>query len=87
MITSDHGRGRAPADWHGHGRGVPGAEQILTAIIGPDTPAGGEVENVAEIFQRDIAPTVLDLLAIHYREYEGVLGKPIELSVSRQATH
>src|SRR5229473_3490350 len=48
VITSDHGRGGTLADWDGHGKGVPGAEQIWTAIVGPDTPARGEVENSAE---------------------------------------
>lgn len=81
VITADHGRGGTPADWHGHGKDVPGAEQIWTAIVGPDTPARVEAENSVEVFQRDITPTILDLMGINYREYDGVLGKPIELAV------
>jgi hypothetical protein len=82
VVTSDHGRGGTLADWHSHGKDVPGADQIWMAIVGPDTPARGEVENSVEVFQRDIAPTILDLMGIDYHEYSGVLGKPIELSVS-----
>jgi arylsulfatase A-like enzyme len=87
VVTSDHGRGGTLADWHSHGKDVPGADQIWMAIVGPDTPARGEVENSVEVFQRDIAPTMLDLMGIDYREYDGVLGKPIELSVSGSTRH
>jgi len=80
-------RGGTLADWHGHGNDVQEAEQIWTAIVGPDTPARDEVENSAEVFQRDIAPTILDLMGIDYRGYDGVLGNPIELAVSRKAGH
>ncbi len=87
VVTSDHGRGGTLADWDGHGKDVPGAEQIWTAIVGPDTPARGEVENSVQVFQRDIAPTILDLMGIDYRQYDGVLGKPIELAVSGKTGH
>ena len=75
------------ADWDSHGTDVQGAEQIWMAIVGPVTPARGEVENSAEVFQRDIAPTILDLMGIDYREYAGVLGKPIKLAVTGKASH
>jgi hypothetical protein len=80
VITSDHGRGSTLEDWHGHGAKIAGAEQIWAAVLGPDTPARGEAANTAPAFQRDIAPTMLDLLGIDYREYEGVAGKPIPLA-------
>ena len=77
VITSDHGRGSRLEDWHGHGPKVAGAEQIWVAVFGPDTPARGETANPAPVFQRDVAPTMLDLLGIDYREYAGVEGRPI----------
>ncbi|HXI39802.1 MAG TPA: hypothetical protein VNH83_07480 [Bryobacteraceae bacterium] len=55
------------------------------AIIGPDTPARGEIENSVEVFQRDMAPTIL--MGIDYREYDGVLGKPVELAVTGKTGH
>lgn len=82
VITSDHGRGSTIEDWHGHGTKVAGAEQIWTAVCGPDTPARGEVFP-ADASQRDVAPTMLDLLGIDYREYKGVLGKPIPQARTR----
>ncbi|HUQ92093.1 MAG TPA: sulfatase-like hydrolase/transferase, partial [Bryobacteraceae bacterium] len=82
IVTSDHGRGSTLQDWHGHGKTVEGADQIWLAIMGPDTPAGGEMHDTPAIFQRDVAPTILDLLDIGYQEYSGVEGHPISLATS-----
>ncbi len=80
VVTVDHGRGNTLQDWHSHGAKVPVADQIWIAAIGPDTPAAGEVSN-APAFQRDVAPTILELMGIDYREYEGVQGKPIAAAI------
>lgn len=84
IVTCDHGRGGTAEDWHTHGEEVPAAAQIWVAIIGPDTPAVGEARNTPDAFQRDIAPTILDLLGVNYREYEGVAGKPISLATKSE---
>ena len=78
VITSDHGRGSTLEDWHGHGPKVAGAEYIWLALFGPGIPPRGEVSTSAQVFQRDIAPTLLDLLGIDYREYNGVEGTPLK---------
>ena len=77
IVTVDHGRGSTLDDWHSHGTKVQGADQIWIAITGPDTPATGEVTDAPEFHQRDVAPTIVELMGIDYREYSGVLGKPI----------
>jgi hypothetical protein len=77
VVTSDHGRGATLQDYHGHGVKIAGAEQIWIAVMGPDTPARGELSNTPPAFQRDVAPTILDLMGINYQEYQGVLGTPI----------
>lgn len=77
VITTDHGRGSTLKDFSDHGPKVPGDDQIWAAFIGPDTPANGEAVNAAPCYQRDIAPTILDLLGFDYREYTGVQGKPV----------
>ncbi|MFN3323323.1 MAG: alkaline phosphatase family protein [Bryobacteraceae bacterium] len=77
VITVDHGRGSTLEDWSSHGRKVQGAEQIWIALAGPDTPARGEVSGGPEFYQRDVAPTILDLLGVPHTEYTGVQGKPI----------
>jgi hypothetical protein len=77
VLTTDHGRGSTLEDFSNHGPDVPGDEQIWAAVIGPDTPATGEAMNTAPCYQRDVAPTILNLLGFDYREYSGVKGKPL----------
>jgi sulfatase-like protein len=75
IVTSDHGRGSTLADWSGHGSKVAGADKIWLAILGPDTPASGEVTTPAQ--QRDIAPTMIKLLGLNPADYNGATGSPI----------
>ncbi len=78
IVTCDHGRGSTKEDWNSHGADVRGAEQIWLAVAGPDTPAKGEVMNSPNHYQRDIAPTMLELLGMDYKEFSGVEGGPIQ---------
>ncbi|HTT65198.1 MAG TPA: twin-arginine translocation signal domain-containing protein [Bryobacteraceae bacterium] len=78
IVTCDHGRGSTLDDWHSHGEDVKGAEQIWIAAIGPDTPHRGEAANINTYYQRDIAPTALELLGLGAAGYPGMLGKPID---------
>lgn len=81
VITTDHGRGGTLEDFSDHGPKIPGDEQIWAAFIGPDTPAIGEATNAPTCYQRDIAPTILDLLGFDYREYSGAQGKPLGAAI------
>lgn len=76
IVTSDHGRGSTLSDWSGHGSRVEGADKIWMAILGPDTPASGEISTHAE--QRDIAPTMIKLMGLNPADYKGATGAPIE---------
>ena len=82
LITCDHGRGSTLEDWTSHGEKIPESQQIWVAIVGPDTPARGEAADAPEFLQRDIAPTIIDLMGLDYRDYPGVLGKPIQAALS-----
>jgi hypothetical protein len=75
IFTSDHGRGSTLSDWSRHGDKVTGAEKIWLAIMGPDTPASGEVSKHVE--QRDITPTIIKLLGLNPADYKGATGSPI----------
>src|ERR1039457_1093646 len=77
VITCDHGRGDTLADYDSHGAKVQGADQIWLAIIGPDTPARGELTHTEDYHQRDIAPTILELLGVPAASYPGVQGRAI----------
>jgi len=81
VLTTDHGRGDTIASFSDHGPDVPGDDQIWAAFVGPDTPAVGEAQNVPQAYQRDIAPTILEILGFDYREYTGVAGQPIAAAV------
>ncbi len=85
ILTTDHGRGKTPVDWHSHGEKVPDSKEIWAAVMGPDTPAGGVVHGGAEIHQRDVAPTMLKLMGIDPREYAGVEGTAIALALPEGA--
>lgn len=67
IITTDHGRGTEPLDtWRSHGTKVDGAGQIWFAVIGPDTPALGEVKEDNQYYQNQVAKTAAAFLGITY---------------------
>jgi hypothetical protein len=67
IITCDHGRGSGLKLWRDHDKNIAGAENIWIAVIGPDTPAAGEMTNVPRVTQSQIAATVAELLGQDYR--------------------
>lgn len=67
IITCDHGRGSVqPDDWKHHGIKMPNADQIWFAVIGPDTPALGEVKGPVQLYQNQVAKTLAAFLGIDY---------------------
>ena len=67
IITTDHGRGTVPVEtWRSHGSKVNGADQIWIAVIGPDTPALGEVKTSGQLYQNQVARTAAALLGVDY---------------------
>jgi len=67
LITTDHGRGTQPIEtWRNHGDEIPGADQIWLAIMGPDTPALGELKEAGQLYQNQVAKTAAALLGVQY---------------------
>lgn len=81
VVTCDHGRGDTLKDFSDHGAKVEGADQIWLAIAGPDTPARGEAVDAPNFFQRDITPTILELMGVPVGSYAGVQGHVIHAAV------
>ena len=81
IVTTDHGRGRTPADWHDHGVGIEGAQDIWVAVMGPDTTAMGEVEGLTGVTQSSVAATLLQYLGFDHREFNPMSGAPIPASL------
>jgi Metalloenzyme superfamily len=77
VLTTDHGRGSGLVEWREHGVGEKGSENIWIAVMGPDTPASGERENVGAVTQSQIAATVAALLGQDYRFAVPAAAKPL----------
>lgn len=46
---------------------MPKADEIWLAVIGPDTPAAGEMKSVGQIYQNQVAQTVASFLNVSYK--------------------
>jgi arylsulfatase A-like enzyme len=81
VITSDHGRGQtSPDSWRLHGEEIVGAEQVWFAVMGPDTPAKGEVKTATTIYHKQLAQTFSELLGLDFKPAAGhEIGVGIDL--------
>jgi hypothetical protein len=48
--------------WRDHDKNIAGAENIWIAVLGPNTPATGEMTNLPRVTQSQIAATIAQLL-------------------------
>jgi hypothetical protein len=89
IVTTDHGRGSGLKLWRDHDYNIAGAENIWIAVMGPDTPAKGEMKNVPRVTQSQIAATIAALLGEDYRSAVPQAARPlpvIDRSASRNST-
>lgn len=69
IITTDHGRGTQPkSTWKSHGINIKGAGEIWMAVIGPDSPALGEVKKSQQLYQNQVARSLAKALGVDYSE-------------------
>ena len=66
IITTDHGRGGGLTEWKDHGVEQQGSGNVWIAVLGPDTPALGERQNVALVTQAQLAATVAAFVGHDY---------------------
>jgi hypothetical protein len=76
LVTTDHGRGSTRTNWTDHGKNVAGAEWVWVAVMGPDTPARGERENV-ETTQSQVAATVARLVGEDFKAVSPKAALPL----------
>jgi hypothetical protein len=81
LITTDHGRGDGPENWKHHDWDVDGAENMWIAVLGPDTPALGEMRRTAPVSQSQIAATAAALLGKDWRTVHPAAGPPLPLAL------
>ena len=81
LITTDHGRGDIPKEkWTSHGKAIEDAGQIWMAIIGPNTPAGGEMKNSGQLFQQQFAQTMAKIIGYTFTANHPV-SDPIQSAI------
>ncbi len=67
LITTDHGRGdKIKKQWRDHNARIEGADQIWCAAMGPDTPAHGELKTPGQLYQKQMAQTMANLLGFTF---------------------
>lgn len=66
IITTDHGRGTTSATWRDHDSRTRGSDETWLAVIGPDTPVLGNVNNGRTIIAAQVAATLAALLGEDY---------------------
>lgn len=67
FITTDHGRGKGKNTWKNHRLMAMGSGQIWFAVMGPDTPAFGEMKMKAKYRQKQVAKTIAAFLGLQYK--------------------
>lgn len=78
VVTTDHGRGDAPATWTSHGEKVPESDRIWMAALGPGVRPAGVREGVAAT-QAQVAATIAALLGEDYRAARPDVAPPLKL--------
>lgn len=86
IITTDHGRGTQPLEtWKHHGNHlkyhgeeftINGSDETWLAVIGPKYKALGEVKTKGQLYNKQIAKTVGDLLEVNTQNMAQALELP-----------
>ena len=75
IITTDHGRGDVNKEqWTSHGKDIIGANEIWLAVLGPDTPPGGEMKEKTTNYLKQCAQTAALLLNLSFKTGHPVGG-------------
>lgn len=62
IITTDHGRGSHPTKWYSHSTLKKGASETWLAMIGPGIKPLGEIKTNSQIYQKQLAATIAQLI-------------------------
>jgi len=82
LITCDHGRGdKVKSQWTSHGSSVSDSHEIWMALIGPGIPAKGEVKTSMQLYQKQFAQTIANLLRLTYKANHPIGDAVKEISI------
>jgi hypothetical protein len=76
LIFPDHGRGYRK-EWTSHGSKIEHANETYLMVMGPDTPAMGEIKTKEQIYQDQFAQTIAHLLGFRFTANHPV-GEPVK---------
>jgi hypothetical protein len=71
LITTDHGRGRTPADWRDHGDKVAGAGDTWMAFVSPSWARRGEWRDHPPLTASQSAATLIAWMGGDWRRFTG----------------
>ena len=54
-------------EWTSHGSSIQDAYQIWFAVMGPNTPLGGEVKSDVQLYQKQFAQTMAKLMGYTFK--------------------
>jgi hypothetical protein len=78
LITTDHGRGRTPADWKNHGVKAAGSDEVWMAFISPRMARRGEWRDHAPLATNQVASTLAQWLGLDWRALHPGAGRAIQ---------
>jgi hypothetical protein len=80
FITVDHGRGDAKKEeWTSHHKDIKDSYQIWFAAMGPGIKAKGEVKDAQQVYQKQFAQTMANILGQEFKA-EHPIGEKIDLN-------
>jgi Type I phosphodiesterase / nucleotide pyrophosphatase len=77
IITTDHGRGRTPADWRNHGKDVPGAGETWMAFVSPRMPQRGEWRDQPDVTTSQVAATLIGWMGFDWKAFDPAAAAPL----------
>ncbi len=78
LITTDHGRGRGPADWKDHGSRVAGANETWMAFVSPEMRPRGPWSTHPELHASQAAATLITWFGEDWRTFDAAAAPPVE---------
>lgn len=77
LMTTDHGRGRTPADWRDHGAKVEGAQDVWIALISGRMAKRGPWRDHQPLRTNQVAATLAGWMGVDWNALRPAAGRPI----------
>ena len=77
LLTTDHGRGAAPADWRHHGAKYPGSARTWMAFVSPGMVRRGVWCGETRLTTAQAAATLVDWMGLDWRRFDPGAAPPV----------